>query len=122
MASWLPAGSGPRLPSECPTQHGECRIARPRQSPHSWSHAAARTSDVASALREMAAAGRPAKAVLLTHNETSTGVENPIEALAVAVRHETPDALILVDAISGLGAVPFDTDGWDLDVVATGSQ
>ena len=33
-----------------------------------------------------------------------------------------PDALILVDGISGLGAVPFETDAWGLDVVATGSQ
>ena len=83
---------------------------------------AAEPGQVAAALRTMAAAGRPAQAILLTHNETSTGVENPLAELAAAVRAESPETLILVDAISGLGAVPFDTDGWGLDVVATGSQ
>ena len=59
----------------------------------------------------MAASGRAPKAVLLTHNETSTGVTNPLAELAAAVRAAAPDALILVDGISGLGAVPFETDG-----------
>jgi aspartate aminotransferase-like enzyme len=63
-----------------------------------------------------------AKAVLLTHNETSTGVMNPIPELAAAIRDETPDALILVDSVSGLGAVPFEMDAWGVDVVVTGSQ
>jgi len=83
---------------------------------------AARADEVASALRTMAADGRPAKAVLLTHNETSTGVENPLRELAAAVREAAPEALLLVDGISGLGAVPFETDAWGLDVVVTGSQ
>jgi aspartate aminotransferase-like enzyme len=86
-----------------------------------WGHAAD-PAQVASTLREMAANGRPAKAVLVTHNETSTGVENPLQDLAAAVHDAAPDALLLIDGISGLGAVPFDTDGWGLDVVATGSQ
>jgi aspartate aminotransferase-like enzyme len=77
---------------------------------------------VASALRSMAGDGRPARAVLFTHNETSTGVENPLAELAAVTREVSPDTLILIDAISGLGAVPFETDGWGLDVVATGSQ
>lgn len=83
---------------------------------------AARPDEVKGKLRRMAAEGRPAKAILLTHNETSTGVENPLRELAAVTREVSPDTLILVDAISGLGAVPFDTDGWGLDVVATGSQ
>ena len=62
------------------------------------------------------------KAVLLTHNETSTGVTSDIPALAAAVREVAPDALILVDAISALGAVPFAMDAWGLDLVVTGSQ
>jgi aspartate aminotransferase-like enzyme len=62
------------------------------------------------------------KAVLLTHNETSTGVMNPIAELAAAIREETPDALILVDSVSGLGAVPFHMDDWGVDLVVTGSQ
>ncbi len=83
---------------------------------------AAEPAAVARALREMATDGTPAKAVLLTHNETSTGVVNPLAELAAAVRSETPATLLIVDGISGLGAVPFETDGWDLDVVVTGSQ
>jgi aspartate aminotransferase-like enzyme len=62
------------------------------------------------------------KAVLLTHNETSTGVTNPIPELAAVVHELAPHALILVDAISALGAVPFEMDAWGLDVVITGSQ
>jgi aspartate aminotransferase-like enzyme len=83
---------------------------------------AAEPAGVDVTLRAMAANGRPARAVLLTHNETSTGVVNPLRQLAEAIHHAAPDALVIVDAISGLGAVPFDTDGWGLDVVATGSQ
>ncbi len=60
------------------------------------------------------------KAVLVTHNETSTGVTNPLEEIAAVARES--ERLLLVDAISSLGAVPLDTDGWGLDVVVTGSQ
>jgi aspartate aminotransferase-like enzyme len=62
------------------------------------------------------------QAVLLTHNETSTAVMNPIPELAAVVRELAPDALILVDSVSGLGAVPFEMDAWEVDVVVTGSQ
>jgi aspartate aminotransferase-like enzyme len=62
------------------------------------------------------------KAVLLTHNETSTGVMNPIPELAAAIREGAPEALILVDSVSALGAVPFEMDAWGVDVVVTGSQ
>jgi aspartate aminotransferase-like enzyme len=62
------------------------------------------------------------RAVLLTHNETSTGVMNPIRDLAAAVREAAPDSLILVDSVSGLGAVPFEMDEWGVDLVVTGSQ
>ena len=74
------------------------------------------------AVREAAAAIPGLKAVLLTHNETSTGVTSDIPALAAAVRAAAPDALVLVDAISALGAVPFAMDEWGLDLVVTGSQ
>ena len=62
------------------------------------------------------------KAILLTHNETSTGVMNPIRELAAVIRELAPDALILVDSVSGLGAVPFEMDAWGVDLVVTGSQ
>lgn len=82
-----------------------------------WGYAAA-----AEEVREVLRATPGTKAVLLTHNETSTGVMNPIAQLAAAIREEAPDALILVDSVSGLGAVPFEMDAWGVDLVVTGSQ
>jgi aspartate aminotransferase-like enzyme len=73
-------------------------------------------------VREAIKAGGPWQAVLMTHNETSTAVTNPIAELAALVKDTAPEALIIVDAISGLGAVPFETDAWGLDVVVSGSQ
>ena len=61
------------------------------------------------------------KAVLVTHNETSTGVVNDLEAIAAMVKGEF-DKLLLVDAISSLGCVPLPVDRWCCDVVATASQ
>jgi aspartate aminotransferase-like enzyme len=61
------------------------------------------------------------KAVFATYCETSTGVLNPIESLAGAVRAQS-DALFIVDAVSCLGAVPCEMDQWGLDIVVTGSQ
>lgn len=60
------------------------------------------------------------KAVLLTHNETSTGVTNDLESLAKVVREF--DKLMLVDAISSMGSIDLPVDAWGCDVVATGSQ
>jgi aspartate aminotransferase-like enzyme len=82
-----------------------------------WGYAAA-----ADEVREVLRATPGVKAVLLTHNETSTGVMNPIASLAAAIRAESPEALILVDSVSGLGAVPFEMDAWGVDLVVTGSQ
>lgn len=67
-------------------------------------------------------ASSPYKGVLLTHNETSTGVTNDMEALSQVIRAHHPAALIVVDAVSSLGCVPLEMDSWDLDVVFTGSQ
>ena len=61
------------------------------------------------------------KAVVLTHNESSTGVSNPLEDLCEVI-HEESDALILVDAVSSAGGVPIAVDAWGIDVVATASQ
>ena len=63
-------------------------------------------------------AGRrvPYDAVTLTHNETSTGVTNDVAALATIVREASPETLILVDAVSSLGAIPVHVDQWALDV------
>jgi aspartate aminotransferase-like enzyme len=62
------------------------------------------------------------KGVLMTHNETSTGITNDIQELAAVVRRHNPDALVVVDAVSSLSSVPLEMDLWDLDVVFTGSQ
>jgi aspartate aminotransferase-like enzyme len=58
--------------------------------------------------------------VLLTHNETSTGVANDMAAIAPIVRAH--GALTLVDSISGLGASEFLMDAWGYDAVVTASQ
>ena len=72
-------------------------------------------------LRQALQAQPDVKAVLVTHNETSTGVVNDLEAIAAMVKGEF-DKLLLVDAISSLGCVPLPVDRWCCDVVATASQ
>ena len=62
-----------------------------------------------------------AKAVLVTHNETSTGLTHPLEDIARVVKGEF-GKLLLVDAVSSLGCIPLPVDGWDCDVVGTASQ
>lgn len=65
-------------------------------------------------------ANRKIQAVLLQHNETSTGVTNDIAALAKVVHDH--GALVMVDTVSGVGALPFEFDAWGLDVALTGAQ
>jgi serine---pyruvate transaminase len=60
------------------------------------------------------------KAVFTTLCETSTGVDNDIQAIAAVVKESS--AVLVVDAISGLGAVDLKTDAWGVDVVVAGSQ
>jgi aspartate aminotransferase-like enzyme len=60
--------------------------------------------------------------VFVTHNETSTGVLNPLPEIARAVRQVRPDALVLVDGISSIGSVPVQPEEWGCDVVVAGSQ
>jgi len=61
-----------------------------------------------------------AKAVFVQASETSTGAAHDIRAMAAAIA-KTP-AIFIVDAITGLGTMPLDIDGWGLDVVIGGSQ
>ncbi|MBI2325457.1 MAG: alanine--glyoxylate aminotransferase family protein [Chloroflexi bacterium] len=61
-----------------------------------------------------------AKAVLVTHNETSTGVLNPLKEIAEVVRES--GKLFLVDSISGAGAVEVEVDEWGIDVLVSASQ
>lgn len=67
-----------------------------------------------------ALAEHPVKAVLLTHSETSTGVIQPIERLAQVANDA--GAMVVVDVVSSLGAVPFAFDEWGIDVAVGGSQ
>ncbi len=68
------------------------------------------------------AEGKRYRAVLMTHNETSTALLNPIDAIAPVIRRALPDTLILVDAVSGMGTSPLPVDELDLDVVVAGAQ
>src|ERR671930_2103105 len=58
--------------------------------------------------------------VYVTHSETSTGVVCDVQALAAVAKEA--GALVVVDAVSSLGAVPLETDAWEIDVVVSGSQ
>lgn len=62
------------------------------------------------------------KAVLAVHNETSTGVRNPIAAMRQAIDAAKHPALFCVDVISSLGSFDFRMDEWGVDVVVVGSQ
>src|SRR5258706_11290286 len=61
-------------------------------------------------------------AVTLTHNETSTGVTNDVATLAQVVHDESPNTLVLVDAVSSLGGIPVQFDEWGLDVCLASVQ
>lgn len=60
------------------------------------------------------------RGVFVQASETSTGVEHDVREMGLAVRKT--DAIFVVDAITGLGTMPLDIDGWGLDVVIGGSQ
>ncbi len=63
---------------------------------------------------------REYRAVLVTQSETSTGVHNDVKAIR-SILGDHP-ALLMVDAVSSLGAIPLETDAWSVDVAVTGSQ
>jgi serine---pyruvate transaminase len=81
---------------------------------YDWGEAPS-AGDLASRLAE-----REARVALMTHSETSTGVVADVRSLVAAAREG--GAVSVVDAVSSLGAVPLDTDEWDVDVVVSGSQ
>jgi aspartate aminotransferase-like enzyme len=60
------------------------------------------------------------KAVLVTHNETSTGVTNDLESISKIVRQY--DKLLIVDAVSSIGSIECPIDEWGIDILITGSQ
>jgi len=62
------------------------------------------------------------EALTIVHNETSTGMQNPLKEISQAVRAVAPDTLILVDAVSSFSGARIETDAWGLDMVLTSSQ
>lgn len=60
------------------------------------------------------------KGVFIQASETSTGVQHDVETIGGIVKKT--DAIFVVDAITGIGTMPLDIDGWGLDVVIGGSQ
>jgi aspartate aminotransferase-like enzyme len=70
---------------------------------------------------ESALKAEPAtKGVFIQASETSTGVEHDVQTMAGIIKKT--DAIFVVDAITGLGTMPLDIDGWGLDVLIGGSQ
>jgi len=62
------------------------------------------------------------EAVTIVHNETSTGVENPLKDLCQAVKDVSPETLILVDAVSSFSGSKIEMDAWGVDFLLASSQ
>lgn len=62
------------------------------------------------------------KVVLATHNETATGVRSDIAGIRRALDAANHPAMLFVDGVSSIGSMPFDMDGWGVDVAVAGSQ
>jgi aspartate aminotransferase-like enzyme len=76
--------------------------------------------DPAALRAKLSGEGAQYSGILLTHNETSTGSQNDMAALAGAIRGHR--AFVVVDSVSGLAASPFAMDEWGFDIVVTASQ
>ncbi len=72
------------------------------------------------ALEQALAANPDVKGVFVQASETSTGAAHDVKAMGEAVKKT--QAIFVVDAITGLGTMPLDIDGWGLDIVIGGSQ
>jgi aspartate aminotransferase-like enzyme len=74
-------------------------------------------------LDEVRAALKPdTRAVFVQATESSTGVRHDVEGIAKLLKSEGSEALLIVDAITGLGTTHLDVDGWGVDVIIGGSQ
>ena len=62
------------------------------------------------------------EAITIVHNETSTGVENPVQEMCKILKEVSPDTIIMVDAVSSLGGVKIEMDAWGIDFLLTSSQ
>ncbi len=72
------------------------------------------------AVRKALQADPAVKAVLVTHNETSTGITHDVKAISAVVKQA--GKLVIVDAVSSLASLDLQTDNWGVDVVVAGSQ
>ena len=66
--------------------------------------------------------GHRIKAVLATHNETATGVKSDIAGIRKAMDRASHPAMLFVDGVSSIGSMPFEMDGWGVDIAVAGSQ
>ena len=66
--------------------------------------------------------GHEIKAVLVTHNETATGVKSDIAAVRQAMDASSHPAMLFVDCVSSLASMPFEMDAWGVDIAVSGSQ
>jgi alanine-glyoxylate transaminase/serine-glyoxylate transaminase/serine-pyruvate transaminase len=87
--------------------------------PGNWRRGA---SDVDLEERLRADTGQAIKAVIVVHNETSTGVTSRLADLRRAMNAAAHPALLIVDAVSSLASIDFRQDEWEVDVAITGSQ
>lgn len=62
------------------------------------------------------------KAVMVTHNETATGVRSDIGAVRNAMNESQHPALLMVDCVSSLASMPFEMDNWGVDIAVAGTQ
>lgn len=74
------------------------------------------------ALAERLRRGPTPAAVCITHNETSTGVIQPLAELAASVREHAPDAMVMVDVVTSLAGAELRFDDWRLDWAFAGTQ
>lgn len=73
-------------------------------------------------LAERLQKGPRVDAVMITQNETSTGVLQPLHHLAAVVREHQPHALVLVDAVTSLAGAELQFDAWGIDLAFAGTQ
>ena len=81
-----------------------------------------RTTISIGAVEALLEANPDAKALLITHSETSTGVLHDLENIARSAKAINPNILLLVDAITSLGVAELRLEAWGLDAVISGSQ
>ncbi len=81
-----------------------------------------RAVDPAALEARLGANGRDIKALLVVQIDTASGVVNDIAAIRKAMDAARHPALLMVDGVASLGCMPFEMDGWGVDVAMSGSQ